>query len=167
MSNIIKIRWKNGYRTKGDAQVAYKRLEEIKEKCGGVLTAGAVVEDARKNNSPLHKQFEWDDSIAAELHRLDQGRYIIRSIQVVYEDAPDLKPQKLYVTTTQSAKKDSPERKVYRTVEETLKDPDARSELLMYAMRDAISFRRKYHMLSELASVFTAIDSFSELSEKA
>lgn len=162
MSNIIEIKWKSGYRTKGDAKVAYKRLEEIKEKGGGVLTAGAVVEDARKTSSPLHKQFEWDDSIAAEMHRLEQGRYIIRSIEVVYEDAPHVKPQKLYVTTTQLAKGDSPERKVYRTIEETLEDPDARSELLMCAMRDAISFRRKYHALSELASVFGAIDYFAE-----
>lgn len=167
MSKIIKIKWKKGYRTKGDAKTAYNQLESIRQKSNGILTAGAVVEDAKNISSPLHKQFEWDDSIAADMHRLEQGRYIIRSIEVIYDDAPNIKPQKLYVTTTQSAKNGSPERKIYRTVEETLKDPDARSELLMHAMRDAISFRRKYHMLSELASVFTALDTFAEYSKSA
>lgn len=162
MSNIKKIKWKRGFQTKGSAEVAFNRLEKIKENSNGVLTAGAVVEDARMKNSPLHKQFEWDDSIAAQQHRLQQGRYLIRSIEVVYEDAPDVKPQQLYVTSTQPEKKDSPERKVYRTVKETLEDPVARDELLGNAIRDALSYRRKYHMLSELAGIFYALDSFVE-----
>lgn len=164
MSDIKEIKWKKGYHSKGSAKVAFNRLEKIKEKGGGVLTAGAVVEDARRANSPLHKQFEWDDSVAAQMHRLEQGRYIIRSIEVVYEDAPHVEPQKLYVTTTEPAKGGSPERKVYRTVEETLKDPVARDELLGNAIRDALSYRKKYHMLSELAGVFHALDDFVEKS---
>lgn len=45
-----------------------------------------VVEAARSPKSPMHAQFEWDDSKAAEAHRLEQARYLIRSIEVVYSE---------------------------------------------------------------------------------
>ena len=48
----------------------------------GELTATAVVEAARDPESVLHGHFEWDDTKAAEAHRLDQARSLIRSVTV-------------------------------------------------------------------------------------
>ena len=49
----------------------------------GNITADRVVEAARDPESPLHGEFEWDDSKAAAQHRLNQARTLIR--QVVYD----------------------------------------------------------------------------------
>lgn len=58
------------------------RLAKIAEENGGNLTPDAVLEDARSKKSPLHDQFEWDDSEAAHKYRIEQARVLIRSVRV-------------------------------------------------------------------------------------
>lgn len=58
------------------------RLEQIRAKAGGVLRPDDVVKDARSKSSPLHDEFEWSDSAAAEKFRLSQARELIRSVTV-------------------------------------------------------------------------------------
>lgn len=48
----------------------------------GRLLAEDVVLAASSPDSPLHDQFEWDDSKAAAAHRLDQARELIRSVRI-------------------------------------------------------------------------------------
>lgn len=48
----------------------------------GVVTPARVVDAARDKASVLHEYFEWDDAAAAESHRLDQARALIRSVRV-------------------------------------------------------------------------------------
>lgn len=47
-----------------------------------LLTAAAVVDAARDEDSPLHEHFEWDDSVAGEQFRIIQARQIIRAIVI-------------------------------------------------------------------------------------
>lgn len=63
-------------------QAIAERLAAIYKKHSGI-TPNAVVEDARDPNSPLHKEFEWDDSKAAELYRLERARALIRRFPIV------------------------------------------------------------------------------------
>lgn len=56
---------------------ALERLER-----DGRLTAAGVLDSARDSASPLHRCFEWDDSVAGERYRLDQARRLIRSVRV-------------------------------------------------------------------------------------
>ena len=58
------------------------RLARITKRNHGVLTPDAVLEDAQKEDSPLHDQFTWDDSEAAHQWRLEQARTLIRSVRV-------------------------------------------------------------------------------------
>lgn len=58
------------------------RLVELSAENGGVLTPEAVVKDAKKKDSPLHDQFEWDVKKAAYQYWLDQARTLIRSVRV-------------------------------------------------------------------------------------
>lgn len=44
-----------------------------------------VVDSARPVDSPIHDQFEWDDHAAAQAHRLDQAKGLLRSLRVVVE----------------------------------------------------------------------------------
>lgn len=65
-----------------DKDVIAKRLNKIAGLHGGRLTPEAVIEDARSPKSPLHDQFEWDDSVAAQHWRTEQARQLIRSVTV-------------------------------------------------------------------------------------
>lgn len=57
-----------------------ERLHELER--DGRLQPADVVTDARDPTSPLHSHFEWDDSVAAERHRLSQARTLIRSVKI-------------------------------------------------------------------------------------
>lgn len=59
-----------------------KRLEKLTSLGGGRLTPEAVVQDAKSKTSPLHDQFEWDDSEAGKQWRLQQARELIRSVKI-------------------------------------------------------------------------------------
>lgn len=69
-------------------------LQKIATANGGVLVPEHVVEAARDENHPLHKQFEWDDEEAARAWRIEQARGLIRSVtlkvhtETVTVDAP-------------------------------------------------------------------------------
>jgi hypothetical protein len=59
-----------------------QRLAEIEAANGGRLTPSDVVRDARDPKSPLHSQFEWDKTKAAQQYWLDQARKLITSVYV-------------------------------------------------------------------------------------
>jgi len=57
-------------------------LIELHNDCGR-LTPPLVVDEAKKENSPLHDLFEWDDEKAGHAYRLKQARDLIRRVYVV------------------------------------------------------------------------------------
>lgn len=57
-------------------------LEQIAAANGGTLRPADVVNAARDPAHPLHERFQWDDAKAAEAHRLDQARSLIKSVKV-------------------------------------------------------------------------------------
>jgi len=69
-------------------------LQRIWNEQGQKLTPVAIVAEAADETHPLHECFEWDDSLAAEQHRLWQARQLIRSVRVQYNEHP---PQNLFV----------------------------------------------------------------------
>lgn len=162
----MKISWRDGFRSSGaDAEKVYQEIEIIRRRDGGIKPE-AVLKQAKRKTSSMNKMFEWDDSKAAESYRVEQARGILRSISVVYSKAPKVKTRVFHTTTAATATEDDKPRKIYQSTEELLKDPIARDELLAGAIRDALSFRRKYHCLSELAGVFKVIDGFVVGAEK-
>ena len=81
-----KYGFKKGSRISGvDPDLVGKELERIRSENGGRLSAKAVVDGARSEDAPLHPYFEWDDAKAAEEHRLDQSRRLIRVVVEVSE----------------------------------------------------------------------------------
>jgi hypothetical protein len=67
----------------------------------GIVKVDAVVDAARPTQSAMHLHFTWDDDIAAENWRRDEGRYLLRSILPVYADAQTeeeyVAPRRAYV----------------------------------------------------------------------
>ncbi len=58
-----------------------KELEAI-ERERGIIEPAVVVAAARDPDSALHEFFEWDDSKAADAHRIQQARQLIARIKV-------------------------------------------------------------------------------------
>ena len=160
----MEIKWKKGSQGKGDAEKCYLALEKIRER-DGCLLPEAIVQKAKAKSSPLHNQFVWDDTEAAKRYRLEQARYLVRSIEVIYAGTPQIQ-SRAYRVVTWPHQEDEKPRKAYQTVKEILADPVARDELLSNAIRDALAFRKAYHELSELAKVFRVIDQFIEDAEQ-
>lgn len=57
----------------------------IADQNGGRLTPDQVVAQARHPDSPLHGLFQWDDEAAAEAHRIQQARGVIKAVRVTVE----------------------------------------------------------------------------------
>ena len=73
-----------------DAQAVGEEIEALGGDDG--VTPAELVEAARKPGSSMHDYFEWDDKKAADAHRLNQARYLLRTIAVVVrEDEPPVR----------------------------------------------------------------------------
>lgn len=82
------------------------RLASIHQKAGGLRDVD-VLADARKKTSPLHSHFEWDDTAAAEAHRLAQAGALIRRVHVKVITEPESEPIRVRAYI---ANRDLPER---------------------------------------------------------
>jgi hypothetical protein len=70
-------------KTKEEMKAIADRLKQIAEANGGRLTPEAVVADAKRKDSPLHAEFEWDTRKAALAHWIDTARRLIASVNIV------------------------------------------------------------------------------------
>jgi hypothetical protein len=148
--------WKSGSRYSIGAQIAAERLKEIGERAGGI-TPRNVVDDARSDNSPLHKCFEWNDAKAADEYRLEQARGLIGSLVVVkVNDAPVLRETRAFLHVSV----DTPQ---YVPTEVALSTPDMRAEILQRAKEEIIRWKDRYSAYAEFGKVVEVIDTlFSE-----
>lgn len=153
---IKSVDWRRGFQGKGiDATKAYDALEKIRESNNGI-TDDAIVTAAKPKSHVLHKWFEWDDSKAANEHRRNQARTLIRSFEVVYVEQPGMKTRAYEVETKST--KPAERRTVYTTTEEVLANPESRDRLIADAIRMAMEFRRRFKMLHEMERVMEEID---------
>lgn len=145
-------RWKTPFPGKGvTAQVVGERLEAIRKK--NQLTAKAIVDDARPDDSPLHPCFEWNDEAAADKYREDQARTIIRNIEVVVENKKgEDRPVRAFVHVTEN------EDSQYTSISAAMANPDLRRQVLDNALRELNSWRDRYSDLRELAELLTVVD---------
>ena len=145
--------WKNGSTARIDAQTAGETLERIRVWNNGRLTSEEVLRSARDPDCPLHPAFEWDDTAAAEAYRLEQARYLIRSIEVVVAkpDAPAA-PIRAFVSVIRD------EDRSYTSTAHALSDADLREQVLRQAWRELEAWRERHAELVEFAKVFASID---------
>lgn len=137
-----------GSHIKTDPNITGRMCEEL-EKTENGLTAQTLLDANRPKDAPLHKEFEWDDATAAEAYRLDQARYILRSLVIVpSEDKP--KETVRAVFTIGDGR--------YESVRTILATPEKKSALMVVALRELSAVKRKYATLEELAVVWAAIE---------
>ena len=153
----MEVRLKQGYRVKTAPGEVHEELERIR--AGGDLDPQSVVNASEPEDAVLHPEFEWDDPTAANKWRLEEAKYLVRSIEIIREETQ--KPARVYESIT--VKSDEPDERpvrAFRPIEEVMADPDLRDELLGSAIRDVLALKRRYSGLQELAQVFAAMDNF-------
>lgn len=160
--HIREINWKTHFPNAGvKASEAFEAVEEIRKKSGGEVTPQQIVAKAKSKTSVLHALFEWDDKTAAAQHRLTQARTMLRSFEVHYEKR-EVKPHRVYEIHTVGKRGDATRPTTFATVEDLMKDPQARDRLIADAIRQAMAFRRRFQSLRELQLIFEAIDKTAE-----
>ena len=83
MSKQKQIRWRRGRRKlndRPDAEVAHDELHRIRDQ-HGELQATTIVDEARSKKSPLHRCFEWKNTVAAQKFREEQARELAVSFE--------------------------------------------------------------------------------------
>ena len=154
----MKYEIRDRFGIKGKAETVGATLDTIRTKNGGRMTAADVVAEARKKTSPIHDEFEWDDTEAARLHRLEQARYLIRAVVVVPEDGEtDFSPVRAFVRIGEPDKQRGG---TYASITDVMQDEDARAELLARAKGELVGWRKRYADLQEFAAIVSAIDTF-------
>jgi len=158
MSNVIQ--WRQGYRAYTDVTKVHAELEKIRKEHGDI-NIPAVVEKAKAKRNPMHKEvYTEDDEGAAHKWRMERARRMVSAVQIIHQKAPDAPATRAYSVVTKPSEDDEPPKRVYQSTEEALRDPVQRDEILGNAIRDALTYRRKYQALQELSQVFTAMDDF-------
>lgn len=133
-------------RVRADPQLIGEELDAIRLKSGGSLHPQDVVTGARDPKSVLHPHFEWNDAKAAEAHRMDQARALIRSIRVIDEEDDDrARPAFLSIRADDGVG--------YRAYRDVLSSADLRERLLAQAQRDLDSWTQRYRELREIVEL--------------
>ena len=141
--------WKTGSQHKVAASVAGEVVAKLAEE--NRLNASELVDESRPEDAPLHSEFEWNDSVAAEKYREDQARGIIRHLTVKFEqDNEEYQTRAFFILR--------PEEKNYEPVQLILRDEDKHKMLLEQAKGELKAFKAKYTGLIELAKVIDTIE---------
>lgn len=138
-----------------EAQVAGEELERLGTGNFGALRPAAVVDAARRPESPLHPAFEWDDSVAAEAHRRQQARHLIGAIVTVVPESQSSEPVRAFVNVRQQ------EAQSYVPIRVAMSDEALRAEVLAQATRELVAWRTRHREMNELANLFVQIDAFA------
>ena len=144
------ISWAKGFQFKAKAEDAKRVMDELAVK--GKLTAANLVEISKPEDAPLHNDFEWNDTIAAQKWREQTGRTMIAMIVVTPDkDEEEKTPVRCYF----NIEKTSP---IYTPTEVIFSDEAKTERLLEVAKRELKSFLVKYRTLTKLAGICNAIE---------
>ena len=149
---------------KPDAKVVGAHLELLRQQFKGELTPEDVLADAKHNNSPLHRYFEWDDGFAAEQYRLSQARGLIRSVVAIYKQP---EREKAPIRIAAYTRVPEGETSHYRSTPDAMSIKSTREAILKQAWRDLQAWRARYAALKEFSTLFEAIDDLAPKIGKA
>lgn len=138
--------WKAGSRVKADAQIAGEMCQMLESE--GRLSAKNLLDLNRPEEAPLHGEFEWNDTIAAESWREQQARHIINSLVICPENS---EPVRSFFKIENAGN-------TYQSIHTILHSQDSAEMLLASALKELRAVQRKYSTLQQLAKVWDAIE---------
>ncbi len=151
-----------GFHLKTKPQIVGEVCQSLEQK--GKLTPKDLVNASRDKNAPLHNEFEWRNSIAAEKYREVQAGYIIRSVAVKLTSLPqEITTLNLQITESKDSVRFyhaiGENRKGYENLNTISSDEEKCSRLLNLCLKDIATFKEKYEILrSVLPELFKIID---------
>lgn len=146
--------WKTGARMKVSAEIAGNVCAELEK--GGMLTASNLVNVSRPENAPLHGEFEWDDSIAAERFRETQARDIMGHLIIVEDDKP-VEPIRAFFNVSEGDPN-------YYSAAVVISEADKYEQLKQRVIRELTAIQRRYAMVKGLSAIDTVIKQIREAS---
>lgn len=153
---VFECKWLAGFRCSVKAEVAGQVMQRLESE--GRLTPANLVEEARPEESPMHKAFEWDDVKAAENYRRQQATQMIRAIVVRESDVVSGGSEAVQVKVFNQSEKGG----VYESLRTILLDEEKSGSLMDKAKAELRTFRAKYSQLERLARLMSEIDEVLE-----
>ena len=153
---VFECKWTAGFRCPVKAEVAGEVMQRLESE--GRLTPANLVDEARPEDSPMHKAFEWNDEKAAEIYRRQQATQMIRAIVVRESDVIQGGNEAIRVKVFNQSEKGG----VYESLRTILLDEEKAESLLEKAKAELRAFRAKYSQLERLSRVITEIDEVLE-----
>jgi hypothetical protein len=132
---------------RANAQRIGTELERIAKANNGTLTPRATVDAATDERNYLHRFFEWNNERAADAHRLDQARYLIRVIRVVDETRQDSPVRMAFLSVS-----DGKAGRSYIPLANVIDSPRLSILVLEQAERDLAAWQRRYSELADLCA---------------
>jgi len=151
----------------GEQEAIQHELEQIAERNNGYLSPALVVEAAKDPANPLHDRFLWDDTEAARRFRLVQAGMLLRRIKVVVmRPALDSEPSVPRTVKVIRGTQSNPQRRgkgcaSFALTARIMADAEARQALVQDVIKELRAIRQRYQEITELASVWAAIDTLS------
>jgi len=153
-----------------EAQELGEFIQKFSDMNGGVNPSNLL---ANALGTPLEKHLEWNDTIAANKHRLHEiyDTLIHIEIKILTHDGNEryhraFYPTKIVVSFEGDDKQPTPVIiSAYYPIEHILADPVLREQQVEWALNRFRSARKTYSELKELRSIFEAIDAY-ELERK-
>lgn len=149
----IRYELRDGFRVPVKGEVVGKRIEALKRANGGAVRPRQVVDDARPEDAPLHPCFEWDDAVAAELHRDEQARYLIRSYSIITEN-PNGEDTTVAIANVCVTTED--DERCYVSSARAMDDDELRQQVIDEAERLLVGVARRYEGIPGLRELFRA-----------
>ena len=149
---VFECKWMTGFRCSVKAEVAGEVMQRLESE--GRLTPANLVDEARPEESPMHKAFEWDDAKAAEIYRRHQATQMIRAIVVRESDVVKGGSEAVRVKVFNQPEKGG----AYESLRTILMDEEKSGSLLDKAKAELRTFRVKYSQLERLSRLMSEID---------
>ena len=137
-----------------------EELERIRKK-HRKLTEEILVAESKKESSPLHDLFLWnDDHTAAHIGRLEIARQLIKRVKITPQEAKQL-------NYSVQVRKYHGTGDGYHELHEVMTSKDLREILLQRALDELDSFQKRYQQLTELAQIFEHAEVLRKSRKKA
>lgn len=165
-AQIEAYKWKVRLPVPADAAAAeIRRVYEAR----GRIEPEDLVEAAADPDAVLHSCFEWDDAEAARERRIDQARYLLRMLVVVYRRADhtltqpiryvvNMRPERAAEAVEEDAGGPPAESNTYIPIGVVMSEAELRRRYVRQAFDDLQRWRDRYHDIDELARIFDAIE---------
>lgn len=131
-----------------------ERLQSLADANGGRLTPQAVVEDAKREGSPLHELFEWDQRRGHEIYLMQRAREIVRSVKIVVKREDVVFRSPLFVRDPSC----EPRQSGYVSVKALRSDTDLARERVVAEFAAAASALRRAKAIAAALDVGAEID---------